>query len=231
MDNSINNTILVKQVVGKRIKQARNEKGLSRLALAKSMCTSSKASNEASVGKYEMEDLERKLEARIRQWESGANPVDIEWIPAICDVLSCDVGYLFGDYNEHTRVFADITKETGLSEAAIRNIAYVKSLNREYMDVLSAFIEDSNLEYFLYLIGKRIKYTEMEEKRKHIDLSNMKRWHEALSETEINIPFDGSMLLAKKTNLLDSLISTSITSRMNEITKLFISKKEDKNNG
>ena len=229
--NSIGDTHSVKQIVGNRIKQARKDKGLSRIALAKGMCASSRASQEMTASKYVLEELEKRLEARIRQWESGANPVDIEWIPAICDVLSCDVGYLFGDYDGHTRVFADITRETGLSEDAIKNIVKVKSLNQEYVDALSAFVEDSNLEYFLYLIGKRIKYTDMEEKRKNIGISDARKWYEAIRETEINIPFDGSMLYAKKTNLLDSLIGTSITSRMNEITRLYISKKEGEHNG
>lgn len=122
MNNCINSTQTTKQMVGSRIKKARDEKDLSRIALAKEMCSSPKASKEVSTSKYTLEELEKRLEARIRQWESGANPVDIEWIPAICEVLSCDIGYLFGEYKEKTQANHDICKVTGLSESAINTL-------------------------------------------------------------------------------------------------------------
>lgn len=122
MDNSIINTYTTKQMVGSRIKEARDAKSLSRIALAKKMCSSPKASKEVSMSKYVLEELEKRLEARIRQWESGANPVDIEWIPAICEVLSCDIGYLFGEYKEKTHANHDICEVTGLSESAINTL-------------------------------------------------------------------------------------------------------------
>lgn len=141
MNNGINNTKKVKEIVGERINKARQTKGLTRIALAKAMCSSPKASIEASISRYELEDLEKKLEARIRQWESGANPVDIEWIPAICSVLRCDVGYLFGDYDERTRVYTDVVKATGLSKEAVEKLLRMPLFLKE---TLSGFICTGN---------------------------------------------------------------------------------------
>lgn len=116
MKKGINNTIAVKQVLGERLKNARKEKKMTRLQLAKAMCASPKSPNETRITR---EELEERLVGRIRQWESGANPTDIEWIPAICGSLGCDAGYLFGEYECRDYDTQFIQNETGLSEDAI----------------------------------------------------------------------------------------------------------------
>lgn len=199
--DGINNTYAVKQIVGTRIKQARKDKGLSRIALAKGMCASSKASQEMSASKYVLEELEKRLEARIRQWESGANPVDIEWIPAICDVLSCDVGYLFGEYQEYRRVTSDIAKETGLHEKAIENMIKLYRNNQIDwgLDTLNFLLESSEIEFFLYYItayslsgGEEVESYPLKVKKKDIFQMNMndclKKLADGLSEWNKNRP-------------------------------------------
>lgn len=54
-----------------------------------------------------------------KKWEYGVNQINIEWIPAICDTYNCDVGYLFGEYEEMKRTFSDVCTVTGLSEESI----------------------------------------------------------------------------------------------------------------
>ena len=87
---------------------------------------------------------------RLKMWENGTNPVELEWLPALCEVLECDVGYLFGEYGELTRQVSDICKETGLSEDAIkamRSMGNIKLkdvvLHRaKFQEVISCMLED-----------------------------------------------------------------------------------------
>ena len=132
MNNSINSTI------GERLRAARMLTESSRKQLAKDICNNAKAPEQKRLT---TEELEARLAERIRQWESGANPLDVRWIPAICDVLKCDVGYLFGDYEEQTRTKSDIVKETWLSEKAVQNILYMKEHDFSALVALSAFLE------------------------------------------------------------------------------------------
>ena len=113
MTGGTNDTKTVKTIVGKRIKQARklNNHKMTQQALADKLSCSEKAP--ILNGKLNAVSLNR-----LKKWEDGTNPVELEWIPAICDVLECDVGYLFGEYEELTRQVTDICKETGLSEKA-----------------------------------------------------------------------------------------------------------------
>ena len=83
----INDTKIVQQKMGAQLKAARGK--IKRPALVQLLICNKKAPVES---KAEM------TAERLKQWEYGNNPISLEWIPAICDVLRCDVGYLFGDY-------------------------------------------------------------------------------------------------------------------------------------
>ena len=145
MTGGTNDTKTVKTIVGKRIKQARklNNHKMTQQALADKLSCSEKAP--ILNGKLNAVSLNR-----LKKWEDGTNPVELEWIPAVCDVLECDVGYLFGEYEELTRQASDVCKETGLSEDAIkalRSMGNVKLkdgvLHRtEFQDMISCMFED-----------------------------------------------------------------------------------------
>lgn len=107
----INDTKIVQQKMGAQLKAARGK--IKRPALVQLLICNKKAPVES---KAEM------TAERLKQWEYGNNPISLEWIPAICDVLRCDVGYLFGDYPEKTREISDICSITGLSPAAAKAI-------------------------------------------------------------------------------------------------------------
>jgi transcriptional regulator with XRE-family HTH domain len=123
-----NNSLWVRKLVGERLRKAREEKGYDRPTLADKLGASDKAptmSLKNDKGDDEVCNQELTVE-RYKQWEYGKNPVALEWIPAICDVLSCDVGYLFGEYDELTRCASDICSATNLSEKAVSSLLEMK---------------------------------------------------------------------------------------------------------
>lgn len=156
----------------------------------------------------------------LRKWEYGENPINIEWLPAICDTLDCDIGFLFGEYEERSRINADISAETGLSELAIQKLKRLHADYPEYITIISALITNENFEYLLYLLKKRFQYTPksddikpiIEKVGKGIHLKNARQYMEFQRQNEVSIELDEGRILAKKSNLLDSLIVSAISS-------------------
>lgn len=107
MKKGIRNSFL--QTMGDRLRAARDAKGYSRQDAADRLneCSFHPPSDEMNDG-------------RLKQWEYGNNPIDVSWIPAICDVLSCDAGFLFGEYEQLTKEKSDACAITGLSEPAVQ---------------------------------------------------------------------------------------------------------------
>lgn len=138
----IKDTSLVRKKVGERLGTARKGKGLSRPGFASLLLQHCKAPTESNV----CADT-NLMAARLKQWEYGNNPVELEWIPAICDILECDTGYLFGEYEAMQHSVADICQETGLSESAVKWICGIRSkrtigkkLSNQLLDALSSLI-------------------------------------------------------------------------------------------
>lgn len=108
---------MLNTTIGGRVKTARQRLGLSMQKFIDIINT--------DPGRPQPEkDL---LYDRYKSWEYGVNEIPSCWIPTICKHLSCDTGYLFGEYEELTRQKASIRDETGLSETAIE---VLQSLNR-----------------------------------------------------------------------------------------------------
>lgn len=214
----------VKMIIGKRLQAARKSSGLTRQELADRLSQNEKAPSP-----------EMTME-RLKQWEYGNNAIAIDWIPAICDELAIDVGYLFGDYPEQNRVFSDIVKETGLSQSAVAYLQYVRDIQPEYMDVLSIFLEYGNLEYLLYLLQKRVQMLPNDSVTPIIKnengkwkFTNAREYTNFLKAKEVKIPFKGDVLLAQETNLLDSLISSVVVSRLEVMAKEYQNVKGETN--
>lgn len=107
----INDTRIVQDKMGNQLRRAREGDRLKRPEFVQRLKESTKAPTESRT--------EMTVE-RLKQWEYGNNPIGHEWIPAICEVLNCDVGYLFGEYEERRRELSDVHKITGLSESSIK---------------------------------------------------------------------------------------------------------------
>lgn len=136
-------TNIVKKTIGSRLQKARQGKEYSRqvvvdLLNAHTNAPSFKARKILQVETY-------------KKWETAENSIQIEWIPAICEVLDCDVGYLFGEYEERHRTSADISAETGLTESAIQKLHNMRCKNQiDWLtDILNSIVEHEDFDALL----------------------------------------------------------------------------------
>lgn len=136
MNNRIYNSIDMKTLIGSRLKNARNDLGISREKLC-------------SLLNEQEPDMNELRSDTLKQWELGVNQINIAWIPAICKALNCDTGYLFGDHEEKTYLTCDIREKTGLEESAIAKLTHLKKLDSYYSrtmaSLLSSMITDDSL--------------------------------------------------------------------------------------
>lgn len=96
------------QELGRRIRRRRKELGITQIDFATAL------------------SLSEDSRAMISKWENGSALPTTALIPHICDILHCDVGYLFGEYELPTRELSDISAETGLSVEAINELKKTK---------------------------------------------------------------------------------------------------------
>mgnify|MGYP004455315939 CR=1 FL=1 len=109
------------KIIGGRIKTQRKELGLSQDALS------------------EMLNCDRGV---LGKYEKGERLPPLDLLLYMCDKFDCDLGYLLGEYEEKTRVNADICKETGLDEEAI--IFLKKMLSYKIGDAFSPPVDAEN---------------------------------------------------------------------------------------
>ena len=106
----------------------------------------------------------------LKKWEYGENPINIEWLPVICDVLGCDIGYLFGEYEEKRRETSDARTVTGLSEAVIERFRREEGTCRKKQ--LEDFLLNDNFWEIINCFHKWRDVSKgiLEEKRKQSDM-------------------------------------------------------------
>ena len=162
----------VRTMVGFRIRSARESKKLSRSALAEllvqnELCPAVTTRKNTS----EIKTPAEALADRLKQWEYGNNPVDLEYLPAICKVLECDTGYLFAEYPEKSRISSDLCAVTGLSEQAVvaltelRNGIPVKKMFIDYLlrsEDLPQLLEIAADNALAYKATQKAKLAKME---------------------------------------------------------------------
>lgn len=151
MTSDINDTDIVKKTIGSRLQKAREKKDISRKAVVDLLNINPKAPSFKATKLLQ--------EGTYKKWEYGENPVQLEWIPALCEVLSCDVGYLFGEYEEIRRELSDAHKTTGLSEDSIKILEDAESAsgyedianpNKIRIGILDLLIKDP--KFFMSLL-------------------------------------------------------------------------------
>ena len=191
--NGIYNSDSVKKGLGTKIKEARGK--MSRESLVDAL-------NACEAHPYEPKRKEGLTVDRLKQWELGNNAVTIEWLPAICQVLDVDIGYLFGEYPEKKRVISDVVKVSGLTENAVEVLIRLtnKKQIRAYSDLLSCIISDPDFEYFLNLLEGFFS-----------------------SDTEISAELSMSNFKCRQKDLSIFAASTSLQNIMNRVGPVFLS--------
>lgn len=164
MTTGIKNTSTVKKTIGSRLQKARQEKSFSRQAVVDLLNAHTKAPSFEARKLLQIETY--------KKWETAENSIQIEWIPAICDVLGCDIGYLFGEYAEKKREFSDVCETTGLSEKAVKQLyllyhhphcesglgVMAKGYTIGHVDILSKILESKGMLEFFNSLGFYLIY-------------------------------------------------------------------------
>lgn len=112
-----------KSIIGERISKERKRKKMSKKDL---------------LAKIYLAESSHKT---LASWEKGERIPDLDSLARMADIFQCDIGYLLGDYDEHTRLAADIVRETSLSEKAVQNVLYMKQHDFNALFSLSSFLE------------------------------------------------------------------------------------------
>lgn len=100
--------------------------------------------------------------------------------------------------------------------------SYETSVARDYSDILSLLIEDTNAEYLLSLITRRVKGY-----KKRSVTEDRPLTHKELTQDDLWIDLDGQRILTHKRNMLDSLIQSEVASMIPVITETYHSTKTE----
>lgn len=118
------------KVIGSKLRAARVEIGLTQQKICDLINQSIQAPKDQTG------ETEILLLNRYKKWEYGDNPVDIRWLPAICEILKCDYGYLFGDHACKTKDIQGIMDYTGLSEDCITTLSNLNLFEKVFLERL-----------------------------------------------------------------------------------------------
>lgn len=138
MTGGTNDTKSVKTTIGKNLQRARVKKRISRKKFAELL---NNCENRPIINKKR----EEMTEDRLKTWEYGTNAINIEWIPLLCKTLDCDVGFLFGEYEEYTIDKQKIKEMTTLSTEAIDWILKNMEENQQRIEALNDLFEDDGV--------------------------------------------------------------------------------------
>ena len=100
--------------------------------------------------------------------------------------------------------------------------SYLTSIARDFPEILSLIIEDTNAEYLLSLITRRVKGY-----KKRSVTEDRPLTHKELTQDDLWIDLDGQKILTHKRNMLDSLIQSEVASMIPVITETYHSTKTE----
>ena len=138
MTGGANDTKSVKTTIGKNLQRARVKKRISRKKFAELL---NNCENRPIINKKR----EEMTEDRLKTWEYGTNAINIEWIPLLCKTLDCDVGFLFGEYEEYTIDKQKIKEKTKLSTKTVDWLLRNKTENPQFINALNELFEYDDL--------------------------------------------------------------------------------------
>lgn len=115
--------------IGDRIRQRRNEIGLTQKELAAKINPGT--------------SIETAPHTQVAQWESGKKKPGTDALIRLCNALDCDMDYILGAIDVPRRAVYDIKEQTGLSDSAVNSLVEAKQRNYNAgLDILSALLSD-----------------------------------------------------------------------------------------
>ena len=115
--------------IGDRIRQRRNEIGLTQKELA------------AKINP--VTSIETAPHTQVAQWESGKKKPGTDALIRLCNALDCDMDYILGAIDVPRRAVYDVKEQTGLSDSAVNSLMEAKQRNYNAgLDILSALLSD-----------------------------------------------------------------------------------------
>ena len=115
--------------IGDRIRQRRNELGLTQKELAAKINPGT--------------SIETAPHTQVAQWESGKKKPGTDALIRLCNALDCDIDYILGAIDVPRRAVYDIKEQTGRSDSAVNSLVEAKQRNYNAgLDILSALLSD-----------------------------------------------------------------------------------------
>lgn len=114
--------------IGERIRAIREKENITQETLAEDF----------HISRNTLSKIENGVE------KDGRPLVSFKFLLEFGERFNCDMGYLLGEYEEKTKVNADICKETELSEKAVESLKAFKSSieNKQIISFLNMLIEE-----------------------------------------------------------------------------------------
>lgn len=88
----------------------------------KNACKNYKTENNKKLTQDGLAEMLHISRETVNSWANGRVLPSLDDLFKMCEIFECDLGHLLGEYEEKTRIAADIHSETGLSESAIQKL-------------------------------------------------------------------------------------------------------------
>lgn len=176
--------------------------------------------------------------SQLSAYQSGKNEPNMSTLVKLSDYFNVPVGFLVGksDTVTYDAKIGYAREFTGLSKAAIQELSRIKDDNPEYASVISVMLEDTEFQYFIYLLYNRFLYSapeyhvapvlKQEDGTWH--MKNAREFHKSFDDRTTKIQFDNVVFIADKKNMLNSMITTSLIETMERMAKAYLERQKKK---
>ena len=87
----------------------------------------------------------------VSNHENGHGKMSVDTLLAYCNIYDCEIGYLFGDYDCHSKEVQEIRDLTGLEEKSIDTLKMIKKKSphsKEEDDLFFSFLTKVIIDYY-----------------------------------------------------------------------------------
>lgn len=89
--------------------------------------------------------LDRKT---ISKWETGETEIPMTRLPEICNLLECDMDFIFGKIDVFKNQTKNVMEETGLKEDSVKILT-----NDKYTEILNVVLSDIHFKKILEILS------------------------------------------------------------------------------